>query len=1191
MAILDSKYHIKINGYGFVLARGSRTERPVYGREEAPNFVNKFGSGDPNYRDSTFFPHWVQNNWLNGFDQEKFNDPGKFYRSSQIDPTVQEKLTLEKAVSSIGTIGSGEVTAFGQRSSSSQGWWDTDYGYRQQITITAPALQSVPVGYPVKISIDTAALQTASKVRSDRKDWRVIYANGTSFVDLGRDYINTTTTFFAVQSAISAGQSDSNYYVYYGYASESTTKQPSTEAEWNAVYAMYGVTPDANSKAIIHMREGSGTSLADDSPTGTNTGTTTGTPVWAEDGKFGRYLNFNGSSMGIDLGSGSDFELGSFTLEAWVNLSAPNSNLRLFMRRKSGATGDDAYSLDDFGTNLRGNVNGSPTVAFYSSGVTVNDSAWHHVAFTYDGVSSGKLYIDGVEKGSTVVGGATPVSVNKFLIANNGNADGTGFASGTQWQGKLQHVRISNVQRTSFPYALTSDPSIGTGTETAQAALPAGGTFEVYAGNDESKIYLYDGTATWTEVFDTRRLTWYDTVASVDTNYNVGDIGGTEYAAAQGFQLLADTKISAIQTYIKKNNGTPGDITVRIETNNAGVPSGTLANAGLTATIPAFTTTSFDWVTVTFATPISLSAATTYWIVFKTAAAANDNSYYIGSDGSSPTYASGTAASSTNGGSTWSADSAKDLMFRVLGEETRINQFTQATFSGNTNLYVAVGTPSNTNNGNGRIYKYDGSTWTLNKAFTGAGSAAVLCLQVYESKLYAGLSPTAAIQVTSDGSTWASSKDIDQPDNPGFVYDMEVYNGRLYACGGHPEYDFTTNSGGFLWSFDNFSWTFIYDFGFTVIKSLGVFDSLLFLGSIKKRLYVYNTASMDKLIDFPEEMSINSLVVHEDKLAIGLGATNSLTGGESVYYFDRNGFSKAFVPAAVGINALISTRNQLIMGTTSTTVYKASANTYHSSGYVQSSYFEASLPSIDKLWRSVILHYSTMPAGCSILVEYKTDESNASWTTLGTADDANSLTEEFTFPVAFYSKKLSLKITLSTSNPSVTPELKIVDTRYVIAPDLKYLWKMTIACPDNLVWADGTQPRSLTAEAITAGETALDLDDAGGFPTQGRATLYDGGVADEFTWTGKTGNTLTGIPATGDDALGAHSSTDLEVKITGGNLHKLILDLKTTKSLYTFTDIDGEEYTIHFNGYQPDNFLIGNDGYVENNVPITLLQV
>ena len=1190
MAAIDDKFHIKIDGYGFMLAKQARIERHFYGREEAPSFVNKFGSGDPNYRDSTFFPHWVQNNWLNGFDQEKFNDGGKFFRSSKIDPTKQEELTLQKAIDSLGTV-SNAPKSFGIRTASSASrWWDSNYAYRQQLTVTAPTATALTEGYPVKITIDTAALQTATKLLANRNDWRVIYDNGTTLVDLSRDYVSASVTFFAVQAAIAAAQTDSNYYVYYGYSGASDNKQPTTEATWNAVYGMYGVTPDANTKAVYHFREGSGTAVNDDSAQ-TNNGTASGSPTWGTDGKFGRYMNFDRTDDYINIGSNSDLNLGSMTIEGWIYNNDQN-NFQHVISRESTIGGNNAYRVwfDPGSGFLKFEVQQADgTLITCSYGLpNITNNTWHHYAFTFDGSTTSKIWFNGVN-----VASANPNSI----VASTGDANiGTDYAETTGagnafFYGRMHHLRISNTARTSFPYVHAAEPVVTTAGETLLASAVSSGLFEVYAGDSSGAVYLWDGATTWTEVFNIRRLKWFDTIASGDTDYYIGDQAGTERAQSQSFQLDAASKIKAVQVYIKKANGTPSDLQVRIETNNAGVPSGTLADANLLKTVAvADIPASFGWITVEFASPSSavLASGTTFHIVLKTAAAANDQNYNWKADASSPSYSGGARSHSADGGSAWTADSAADFLFRILAETSQINQMVQATFSGTTKLWLATGDPTNTGNNNARVYTYDGTTWVLNKTFTGAGSSAALCLQVYgltTAKLYVGLCPTARVESTSDGSTWAASKDIDEPDNPGFVWDMEVYNGRLYACGGHPEYVISNNSQGFLWSFDDFSWNFVYDFSFTVVKSLAVFDSLLFLGTVNKRLYVYNTASMDKLLEFPWEVSINQMEVFDDKLALGLGATNALTGEEAVYLFDRNGFHNAYVPTSVGINCLAVARNQLIIGTTSTTIYRVSTNNYTPTGYVQTSYFEAALPSVDKKWRSLIVHYEELPAGCSIVLDYKTDESNASWTNIGTADDIGTLLEEFNFAVDFYSKKLSIRITLTTSNPTVAPVLKIMDIRYVLMPDFKYLWKMKLVCPDNIIWLDGTQPISTTAETIDLAETSLDLVDASGFPTKGRAVVVDGSTEDEFTWTGKSSNTLTGCVG-----LTAHSSSGLVVKMTGATMHKTILTLKQTKSLFTFYDIDNISYTALFHQYQADDFVVNQTDGLENNVPITLLE-
>ena len=43
-------------------------------------------------------------------------------------------------------------------------------------------------------------------------------------------------------------------------------------------------------------------------------------------------------------------------------------------------------------------------------------------------------------------------------------------------------------------------------------------------------VLLWDGNSTWTEVFNVRRIKWYDTVSTKDADYFIGDQGGTERA-------------------------------------------------------------------------------------------------------------------------------------------------------------------------------------------------------------------------------------------------------------------------------------------------------------------------------------------------------------------------------------------------------------------------------------------------------------------------------------------------------------------------------------------------------------------------------------------------------------------------------------------------------------------------------------
>ena len=100
------------------------------------------------------------------------------------------------------------------------------YGYRRKITVTT-GTSAASSGTSVKIGLDTAPLETASKLRADRRDWRVVAYDrvGKVFTELDRDYLSSTETWFALQSEIAANANSEtsgshSYYVYYGQSKE-----------------------------------------------------------------------------------------------------------------------------------------------------------------------------------------------------------------------------------------------------------------------------------------------------------------------------------------------------------------------------------------------------------------------------------------------------------------------------------------------------------------------------------------------------------------------------------------------------------------------------------------------------------------------------------------------------------------------------------------------------------------------------------------------------------------------------------------------------------------------------------------------------------------------------------------------------------------------------------------------------------
>ena len=153
-----------------------------------------------------------------------------------------------------------------------------------------------------------------------------------------------------------------------------------------------------------------------------------------------------------------------------------------------------------------------------------------------------------------------------------------------------------------------------------------------------------------------------------DSDEPIGDDGGVEYDLAQSFTVGAsDSPVNRVALYLKKHNTITDAITVRIETNGADVPSGTLVDAGATTTITP-TSTSYEWITASFPVTFSLTAATKYWIKCTIGNQASNEKYSWQRDVSNG-YAGGGGSVSTDGGAFASEDAANDYYFRIYSPE------------------------------------------------------------------------------------------------------------------------------------------------------------------------------------------------------------------------------------------------------------------------------------------------------------------------------------------------------------------------------------------------------------------------------------------------------------------------------------------------------------------------------------------
>ena len=222
-------------------------------------------------------------------------------------------------------------------------------------------------------------------------------------------------------------------------------------------------------------------------------------------------------------------------------------------------------------------------------------------------------------------------------------------------------IRIRDEATTNAPAAFQLQYFDGSTWQTADTR--AGQTWSV--GETKTFDVSVPYTATRWRVYFTAAVSGDDISVSEIQMMEAATFADGADKLAQGFQISASSTVQSVRLWLKKVGSPTGNLTVKIQTNNAGNPSGTTVTNGTSGTIAASSlSTSYDWITFTFSTPPSLNAATQYHLVLETADSVSETNYISwGADGSSPSYANGEMKSEAS--AVWSAES-KDACFLML---------------------------------------------------------------------------------------------------------------------------------------------------------------------------------------------------------------------------------------------------------------------------------------------------------------------------------------------------------------------------------------------------------------------------------------------------------------------------------------------------------------------------------------------
>lgn len=158
------------------------------------------------------------------------------------------------------------------------------------------------------------------------------------------------------------------------------------------------------------------------------------------------------------------------------------------------------------------------------------------------------------------------------------------------------------------------------------------------------------------------------TQTTTNTLSALGNQNGTQVAHAQRIQFATDTTIVGAEFQFDANLGNPGNYTgvrLRIETDNAGVPSGNLVHPDSTGVEEFPVENSWNAIYVNHA--FTCLAGVDYWLVLEAADTIPDsnNAYIINISQSAGSYPNGYKATRNNG--IWSQNATWDMTFRVFG--------------------------------------------------------------------------------------------------------------------------------------------------------------------------------------------------------------------------------------------------------------------------------------------------------------------------------------------------------------------------------------------------------------------------------------------------------------------------------------------------------------------------------------------
>jgi hypothetical protein len=325
-------------------------------------------------------------------------------------------------------------------SSTACDWYDTEWGYRQKITISKDmTLNTDQTDFPLLVKIPVGN-QVFAKAQSSGQD--ILFTSSDRTTKLYHEIEKFDNTpgneelVAWVKIPRLSTSTDTVIYMYYGNPNAFAQENP--HGVWDSSY-----------KGVWHLKEesaGTGSPALYKDSTGNNNDGDDYISAIGREGQINGGKQFDGINdyIAVPDSPSLKFGTGDFTVSLWTKLDDPGTTQYLINKYPGGGVPGFHVSINSDGA-LWVMEHGN-TLDFSVSGTTkINNSTWHYLTYVrHSNTGYREIWVDGARQANAIYGIDNIDTTDRMVISGRYTNPSTTWA-----QGKIDEIRLSGTARSA----------------------------------------------------------------------------------------------------------------------------------------------------------------------------------------------------------------------------------------------------------------------------------------------------------------------------------------------------------------------------------------------------------------------------------------------------------------------------------------------------------------------------------------------------------------------------------------------------------------------------------------------------------------------------------------------------------------------------------------------------------------------